>query len=103
MESMPKILLIGEIASLLKVSIPTLRRWLRESRRGQRSFPLPISEIGGKCRWLASDIENYLTAQSVGMQVVSTVRETKRDQKDFQRRQEEAEKSLAKHRINSTK
>jgi len=99
MESTPRILLIGEVASLLRISIPTLRRWLHESRRGQRNFPIPISEIGGKCRWLASDIEAFIASQSVApLTNPPTSKKIRQDKKAFLQRQALAEKTLERHR-----
>ena len=93
----PKILLIDEVAALLRVANVTIYRWLAESRAGRGSFPLPISQRKAKLRWLASDIDRYIESQSaVTVEFVSPVKQ----KKDYQRRQEAAKAALARHGIN---
>lgn len=49
-----------EIAEMLdRLSEPTIRRYIRESRAGRSSFPLPITAKGKKALWHRSDIENW--------------------------------------------
>jgi predicted DNA-binding transcriptional regulator AlpA len=92
----PKILLIGEVAALMRVANVTIYRWLAERRSGQGTFPLPISRRKAKLRWLASDIEHYIELQSVETPVF--VSPAKRE-KDYQRRQKAAKAALARHGI----
>ena len=99
MES-PRILLIGEIASLLRVSISTINRYLRQTRKGCGNFPLPISPKGSKGRWLSSDIERYIETQSkadLPMNVVGSSKREQQDARSIQRRNELAKAVLAKH------
>jgi len=99
MEQKQMIVLIDEVAARLRVSTSTVRRWLAESRAGRGNLPRPVSVPGGKLRWLASDIEAYLASQSQATPpVVSTVRQVRRDQKEFHQRQAEADKILLRHR-----
>ena len=37
-----KIILIREVAAMLRVAPITIRRWLQRARKGENSFPLPI-------------------------------------------------------------
>jgi predicted DNA-binding transcriptional regulator AlpA len=100
MEVTPRILLIGEVANLLRVSIPTINRWIHQTRRGQGQFPLPISTNRGKGRWLSTDIESFLQSQSNTVLPVNTVSATqrKREAKSFKQRQDAAKVALARHR-----
>ena len=90
-----KILLISEVSALFRVSNVTIYRWLAESRAGQGTFPLPISQRKAKLRWLASDIERYIASQSVMPEFVSPVKQ----KKEYDRRQEAARAVLARHGI----
>ena len=100
MELTPRILLIGEVANLLRVSIPTVNRWLHQTRKGQGHFPLPISVKGGKGRWLSTDIEQYIATQSNTASPVTVVSVSKQrqEEKTFKQRQESAKTALARHR-----
>ena len=92
----PKVLLIDEVAALMRVANVTIYLWLAESRAGQGSFPQPISRRGAKLRWLAADVERYIESQSAGLPVfVSPVKR----KKDYQRRQDTANAILARHGI----
>jgi len=92
----PKVLLIDEVAALMRVSNVTIYRWIAESRAGRGSFPLPISRRKGKNRWLASDIERYLSSQSAGL---PTFVSPAKQKKEFRRRQDTANAILARHGI----
>ena len=94
----PKVLLIDEVASLLRVSHVTIYRWTAESRAGRSNFPAPISRRKGKSRWLASDIERYLASQSSTGIPANFVSPAKK-QKEYQRRQDAARATLARHGI----
>jgi predicted DNA-binding transcriptional regulator AlpA len=50
---------IDEVAELLRCSIPTIRRWLAEARRGERRFPLPLNQPHSQNLWKLEDIENW--------------------------------------------
>jgi predicted DNA-binding transcriptional regulator AlpA len=92
----PKVLLIAEVAALLRVSQTTIYRWTSESRAGRSDFPAPISRRKGKNRWLAADIERYIESQSAGLP--EYVRPAQR-KKDYQCRQDAAVTALARHGI----
>ena len=49
----PELLTIPEVATLLKISVPTVRR-LQEQRR------IPFTKIGGSIRFEMSDIVSYV-------------------------------------------
>jgi predicted DNA-binding transcriptional regulator AlpA len=92
----PKVLLISEVAALLRVANVTIYRWLAESRAGRGSFPSPISRQGAKLRWLATDIERYVASQSVcPTEFVSPAKQ----KREYQRRQVAANAALARHGI----
>ena len=98
MGQVSKIILIREVAFRVGLSIPSIRRYLQESRAGLRNFPLTISPPGCKCRWRASDIEAYLASLSAAPPVASSTRQVAHNQKEFHQRQLAAEKALEKHR-----
>jgi predicted DNA-binding transcriptional regulator AlpA len=100
MESTTRILLVGEVAALLRVANSSVYRWLGQRRRGIGTFPLPISSMGGKLRWLADDIEHYIASQVSPSVNVSTTRQAKRQAKDFRERQERATEALRRHGLN---
>ena len=54
-----QILKINEVAKMLRCSVPTIRRWLSEARRGERRFPLPLNQPGSQNLWRLEDIENW--------------------------------------------
>ena len=92
----PRVLLIAEVATLLRVSHSTIYRWIAESRAGRSDFPVPISRRKGKSRWLATDIEKYIESQSAGLPVFVSHAKQK---KEFRRRQDTANAILARHGI----
>jgi len=94
----PKVLLIDEVATLLRISQSTIYRLIADSRAGRSNFPVPISRRKGKNRWLASDIERYLASQSASKVPVNFVSPAKK-QKEHQRRQDAAKAALARHGI----
>jgi len=92
----PKVLFIEEVANEFRVHISSIRRWLAETRAGRGNLvPLPISRRGAKLRWLASDVKVFLAAQSSQPPPnITTVRQTKREEREFLLRQREAQKKL---------
>jgi predicted DNA-binding transcriptional regulator AlpA len=63
------VLLIKDVMQLLRVSRPTIYRWIRESKEGLIGFPLPISAAGRQLRWNAEDIERFYTSQHTPLPV----------------------------------
>ena len=99
-----KILLVHEVAEMLRVSVPTVNRWLGEARRGAGSFPLPISTTKGKGRWIASDVEAWIACQSrPSVTPPKSVKQKRRNAKAFQERQATAERGLDRYRTNKHK
>ena len=92
------VLLINEVAEMLKVSPSSITRWCEESRKGTSRFPLPFSAKGGKRRWLLSDIEQYLAGQSTATQKPTTARQQRRSAKAFQERQSATDRGLERYR-----
>lgn len=98
--SAPNILFIGEVAERCRVSVPTVSRWLCQTRNGVGRFPLPISENNCKGRWLSSDIDNFLqsrSAPSIVLSTVSPVKQQKREERDFELHQAEIKRRLQAH------
>jgi len=91
------VLLINDVAEMLKVSPSTISRWSEESRKGIGKFPIPISVKGGKRRWLLSDIEKYLAGLSTATQPIPA-RKQRRNATAFQERQSAADKALSRYR-----
>jgi len=102
MESPPHILFVGEVASMMRLSVSSITRLLRQRRQGVGNFPLPISGTmrGVKGRWLRSDIESYIASQANNaVPPVNPVSPAKRrhEAQSLQRRNELAKAVLAKH------
>lgn len=101
MEPPSRILLTQDMARLFRVSIPTIYRWLRQTRKGERDFILPISAPGATLRWLASDAEAFLESQSskhnASPQKIKS--HSKRQEISLQKRQAAAAISLKKHAV----
>jgi predicted DNA-binding transcriptional regulator AlpA len=95
-----KILLIADVTELLRVAPSTIHRWLGQRRKGIGTFPLPVSCWGGKLRWLASDVNKWLAAQSQAATppIIPTARSNTQDNKDFPERQGRAEADVEKQR-----
>jgi predicted DNA-binding transcriptional regulator AlpA len=94
---MTEILLINEVAERLRVSTSTVNRWLGQARKGESTFPLPISVGGGKGRWLLSDIERWLASQSI-VTMPTPAKTKRRNAAAHQRRQEATDRALEKYR-----
>jgi len=111
MESSPRILLIREVATLLRVASVTVHRWLAERRAGRGHFPLPISQRGRKLRWLAADIEAFLQFQSEAASPVnptppntsSPAQHQRRERKEWEARQLAAAETLQRHRTSRSR
>lgn len=56
---MQTLLTLQDLLPLLKVSEPTLRRWLFESRNGTGTFPKPINGFKRKLLFHPADIERW--------------------------------------------
>jgi excisionase family DNA binding protein len=56
---MPELLTIAEVAELLKLSVPSVRR-LQQHRK------IPFVRVGGSIRFFTSDIASYLEKRRVG-------------------------------------
>jgi excisionase family DNA binding protein len=56
--SMPELLTIAEVAELLKISVPSVRR-LQQQRK------VPFVRVGGSIRFFRSDIASYLEKRRV--------------------------------------
>jgi len=98
--STPEILFIREVAERCRVSVPTVSRWLCQTRNGVGRFPLPISEKNCKGRWLSSDIDNFLQSQSapsIVPPIVSPVKQMKREKRDWDKHQAEIKRRLQAH------
>ena len=93
-----EILLIDQVAARLGTSVATVNRYLALRRKGQGSFPLPISPFKGKGRWLASDVDGYIESLS-NANVAPPVKSEKQKAKEFIERQESAKATLRKHGI----
>ena len=65
-------LLISEVALILGISIPTVRRRLREAREGKSRFPLPIGD--GHRHKLAWDREAILAYMKGTSQTTSDLK-----------------------------
>ena len=94
---MNRILLISEVSELLRVSESTVNRWLVESRKGEKTFPLPVSARGGKRWWTRDSIEAFIDSQAIAASPVPA-RKQRRNAKAFQERQNATDIALARYR-----
>jgi len=81
------------VARILGISVATLRRRLRDARRGIGRFPLPIGEPGQKLIWNHEAVQDYMSAtpppQAGVPKVESPARRRRRHQDAMQVLQEE--------------
>jgi len=56
---MQALLTIQDLIPLLRVSEPTLRRWLAETRKGTGNFPKPINGFKRKLLFHPDEIERW--------------------------------------------
>ena len=59
---MKQLLSLQDLLPILKVSEPTLRRWLAESRVGRGNFPRSVNAPGKKLLFRPEDIEAWASA-----------------------------------------
>lgn len=92
---MDKLVTLQEVLELVRVSYPTIRRWLNA-----RTFPQPINGRGRKLLWTQSAIEFWMNRQSasVSTPIVPTPRKQRQAEKSFSERQEAARAALERHR-----
>jgi len=57
---MQALLTIQDLIPILRVSEPTLRRWLAESRKGTGNFPKPINGFKRKLLFHPDEIERWM-------------------------------------------
>ena len=68
-----------ELLKILEpLSEPTIRRYLRESRAGKSSFPLPITAPGKKGLWKRKDVEDWIESPKSTEQIETLVQRTRR-------------------------
>ena len=63
------VLKMDDITEIFRVSVPTVNRWLRDSRRGLSAFPLPINTPGKRLLWNKNTVEDYLEGNSQAINV----------------------------------
>ena len=97
-----EILLIHQVAARLGVSVDSVRHYLAQRRKGQNSFPLPISPFKGKGRWLSSDVDHYIQSLSSVNDVAVPAKSKKRQERDYVERQQRAKATLERHGIKRT-
>jgi ppGpp synthetase/RelA/SpoT-type nucleotidyltranferase len=57
---MQALLTIQDLIPILRVSEPTLRRWLSESRKGTGNFPMPINGFKRKLLFHPDEIDRWM-------------------------------------------
>ncbi len=67
-----------ELLKILEpLSEPTIRRYLRESRIGKSSFPLPITATGKKGLWIRQEVEDWIESPKAVEQMESPAQRTR--------------------------
>jgi predicted DNA-binding transcriptional regulator AlpA len=94
-----RILLVGEVASMLRLSVSRINNLLTERKQGKNTFPLPLSVAGGKRRWARESIEAYIASQlEATSPVPPTARQKRRSAKAHQERQAATDRALERYR-----
>ena len=96
MGRMGKLLALPEVLALTRISYPTINRWLKAGL-----FPQPINGRGRKLLWTQASIEQWMSRPVAPMGNVAAVfaRQRRREEKEFERRQEAARQALEQHGI----
>lgn len=86
-----------EVCALIRISYPTLARWLTAG-----TFPKPVNSRGKgrKLLWTQSVIEQWMNQQSTPSNAKAPLdsRSAKREVKAFEERQKKASQALDRHR-----
>jgi len=96
---MERMLVVEEVLDLLRISLPTLDRYVRQARRGECTFPLP-AQLGIKRKrlWNLSDLERWANCRSpppVKNAAVITSKQQRQKEKSYQERQAAVKQALA--------
>ena len=92
---------IEDVMALLKKSRPTIDRWCEETRQGKNDFPLPFTQKGRRVMWTADAIHDWIRhRQSTALPPVNitTAKQRRKQEREYQERQQRAEAALEKHR-----
>lgn len=95
---MNRLLTQQEICELIRISYPTLARWLTAG-----TFPQPINGRGRKLLWTEDAIQDWIRHRQSTVTPpvqITTVKQRKRQERAYQERQQRAEQALQRHRIN---
>ena len=90
---MNRLLTQRDVCNLLRITYPTLYRWLKDGR-----FPEPVNGRGRKLLWSPEVVEEWVNARSPVPISVPTKSE-KQKAREFIERQKRAKDTLAKHGI----
>lgn len=95
---MNRLLTQQEICELIRISYPTLARWLTAG-----IFPQPINGRGRKLLWTQATIEEWMNRrQSAAAPMVKTLttRQRKKLEREYLERQQRAAAALQRHELN---
>jgi predicted DNA-binding transcriptional regulator AlpA len=102
-----QILQITDVMALLKVSRPTVDRWVAESRAGKNDFPVPFTPPSRKLLWTSAAIEEWINSRqsttTPQAYPTTSAKERKREERAYRERQQRAEAALERHRPKKTK
>lgn len=92
---MEKLITLQEVLELVRVSYPTIYRWLKAG-----TFPQPLNGRGRKLLWTQAAIESWMNRDSapVSAPIVTSLRKQRQEEKSFSDRQEAACAALDRHR-----
>lgn len=97
-----KLLRIKEMMALLDCSSATIDRWCDETRQGRNDFVLPYTTKGKRRYWVADAVYDWiLRRQSIANQPpinITTAKQRKKQEREFQERQQRADAGLERHR-----
>ena len=91
---MNRLLTQQEVCDLLRISYPTLYRWMNSG-----TFPAPVNGRGRKLLWTQDAIEEWTNRQSpVNAPTPAGAAKKRRERKSYEQRQALAEAALRRHR-----
>jgi len=90
---MNRLLTQRDVCDLLRITYPTLYRWLKDGR-----FPAPVNGRGRKLLWSPGAVEEWMNARSP-VPISVPAKSERQKAREFIERQSRAKATLAKHGI----
>ena len=103
---MQKLLTVAEVLDRIRISRPTLGRYVKLARQGESDFPLPV-QTGAKTKrlWHPAALELWVEGRQsspVANTTAISPKQQRRTEKTYQQRQEAAWQVLGRHGVSNT-